>query len=474
MSAGRLLLHEVPLPSSRTLRVMGTLTAAGHRVDVVHHPRHADRVRATGLGGVPLAAPPPPGLPAVVTQRLRSAEAAGDERALALWTAVRDHPVPPTTPRPGDVDVLVHGWLAAAETMSQEVAHLYWAADLDALPAVVWAARSRPGSRVVLDAHELFPHLDYLDPLQRPEWDLIARELVPEVDLLLTVGEEMAQVWRADYGARDVVVVPNLAPLPVAEVGAPGLRDACGLGPDVPLAVHVGNVVPNRRPELAVDLLERRPELHVAFVGEVRYGQDEMLRDTAAARGVTERLHLVDPVPTARLEPFVADADVALILYSGARSRHLEVTMPNKLYDALAAGLPVVATAGTAPGRHLERERLGVTFADGDPDALAAAVQTVLDDRELARRVTAVRDSARWPATEDRLREAVDRVLSTVRLPEGDRPARVLDAAAADGPGTPGGVAGLRRRVMRSPRTMRARADLGRRLERLAHRVAGR
>jgi glycosyltransferase involved in cell wall biosynthesis len=435
----RIALYEVPLPSSRTVRVMSTLTAAGYDVSAVHHPRYADRVSSVGLGSIPVALGGGNPLTARVSAALAAAEKAGDERGARLWRAVQATPVPPLMPRPGDLDVLVHQWLSVAPALAAVEADVYWAADLDALPAVVWAAAAVPGSRVVLDAHELFPELDYLDPAQRPEWAQIARDLVPHVDELITVGDEMADRWRADYGARSVHAIGNLAPRP-EPLDGPDLRASLGLDAATPLAVHVGNVVPNRRPELAVELLERWPELHVALVGEVRYGLDATLAELAEHAGVADRLHLVAPVPTAQLEPFVATADVALILYSPERSTHLRVTMPNKLFDALAAGVPVVATEGLAPARYLAERGLGRSFRDGDVDDLAAAVREVVGDEAMRDRARRTRAEARWPAVEGELLAVVADVAGAASVVHAE-PARPEGAPAPRAnPARPGRV----------------------------------
>lgn len=448
-------LYEVPLPTSRTLRIIGSLQAAGHEVAAVHQPRYVGRIASANLGSIPVNFGGANPLRVRVQRRAEAEDS-------ALWPAVLELPVPPLEQRPGDIDVLVHQWLTVAEALAAADHDALWAADLDALPPVVWAARARPGTPVIFDAHELFPHLDYLDPLQRPEWDAIARTFVPHVDLLLTVGQQMADHWRDDYGARTVAVVPNLAPEPAPVTT--NLRDTLGLAPGVPLAVHIGNVVPNRRPELAIPLLEKFAELHVAFVGEQRYGQGELLTSMAAAAGVSDRLHLVPPVPVAQLEGFVAAADVSLILYSPATSLHLAVTMPNKLYDSLAAGVPVVATAGTAPGQFVVAENLGASFLDGDPDSLAAAVRGVIGDGALRSRVGSRRSAARWPSGEAHLLAALAPIVTAA----GERRAQSPGSLGTLRSTAPAARAPASAATRRQPWSWRrVRRGVGRRIERV-------
>jgi glycosyltransferase involved in cell wall biosynthesis len=277
---------------------------------------------------------------------------------------------------------------------------------------------------VIFDSHELFPELDTLDPLQAPHWRDIAQRFVPQVDLVLTVSDGIARELRDRYRAVRVEVIDNLA----ATGGTPSdtVRSRLGLPETEPLIIHVGTVSPQRRPELAVDLLARLPEAHLAFVGEIRGGLEAPLRQRAERLGVAERLHVVDPVPLDELVEFLSDADAGVILSSPERSLNLKLTVPNKLYDYLAAGLPVVATAGLPPADIAVQERVGAAFVDGDVTSLAAAMRTVLGDDELRARARARRSEWTWALHEERLVRLVRQQAEQATLPSVHR-----DTAAA-------------------------------------------
>lgn len=436
-------LYEVPLPSSRTRREMSTLLGHGFNVAVVHNPRYRDRIEPDGYASLPAPVGLPHPLITDLKRRIAQVEStsAGSPTPsrVRVWKQALNLPTPQLRVRPADLNTLVHNWIAAAEALATTTPNIFWAADLDALPPVVWAAAQCPGSKVIFDAHELFTELDYLDPLQLGEWDDIAQTFVPHADLVLTVGDEIGDVFRDRYGAARVEVIPNLAE--AADVSTTTLREVIGVPRTTPLAVHIGNVVANRRPELAVDLLAQSPMLHVAFVGEVRDGLENVLLDRARELGVSDRIHLVPPVPGRQLVEFVRSADVSLILYSPRRSKHLELTMPNKLFDSLAAGLPVVATEGLAPARYVTEHGLGVTFTDGDVDSLAAAVATALDDVELARRTVASRADYLWSAGESRLLDVVRSMAAESEIEPHDHASDQRHENVSSAPGSRSGIA---------------------------------
>lgn len=325
--------------------------------------------------------------------------------------AARRHPTPLARPHGfGDLLRLEGFWGSAARILAGLPWDVAQAVDLDTLPAAVWAARAtdRP---VLFDAHELFPDLDYLPEVYREAWRRLGEDFVPLADLVVTVSEPMAAVLATEFGAARVEMVPNYPPVGSSPSG---LRRHLGLPPEAPLAVHIGAVVDNRRPERAVAAVRGLRDLHVAFLGTARPETRAAVERLAETRGVGDRLHFVEPVPMEELVPFVAEADLSLILYSGEASRHLDLTLPNKLFDALAAGLPVVAAEGTAVADYVLTRGVGAVFDPADPDGMGAVVHKVLEDPSFRRQAGALAPEVTWERVEGRYLDLLGRL-----LPEG-------------------------------------------------------
>jgi glycosyltransferase involved in cell wall biosynthesis/SAM-dependent methyltransferase len=127
-------------------------------------------------------------------------------------------------------------------------------------------------------------------------------------------------------------------------------------------------------------------------------GQDQAETKTAAA--VNHAVRWLDWVPAAELPALVAGHDVCLGIF-GTGDKALRV-VPNKVFQGAAAGCAIV-TSDTAP----QRRALGdaaVLVPPGDPEALAAALLRLADDRaELARMRRRAHDLAREQFTPERI-----------------------------------------------------------------------
>jgi glycosyltransferase involved in cell wall biosynthesis len=128
-------------------------------------------------------------------------------------------------------------------------------------------------------------------------------------------------------------------------------------------------------------LFERRPDVRWVVLGTGGLFEETVAR--AGRGGHGERLRYLGFVEGAR--GLLPQADVFVLT---SRTEGLGTS----ILDAMAAGVPVVSTAAGGIPEMIDHERTGLLVPPGDAVALAAAIERVLDDRTLARRVA---DAAR-------------------------------------------------------------------------------
>ena len=277
------------------------------------------------------------------------------------------------------------------------------------------AAVSRAtGARLVYDAHELETGTNYrfLNALTRRELRRYERALTPATAAVVTVCDSIADWLAREYLLPRPVVVLN-APDATAEEADGDVREILGLAPGVPLAVYVGSVTIDRGLENCARALAHAPELHLATVGPRNSAVEKTLLEIAGDCGVADRLHLVDPVPPARVTSFIRSATCSVIAIQNVCLSYA-FCLPNKLLESVFAGLPVAVSDLPEMKRFVETAGCGVVMDERDPVAIARALVALAEDPERyrlrgddLRRVT---HEFGWPAQRTKLLELYARL----------------------------------------------------------------
>jgi glycosyltransferase involved in cell wall biosynthesis len=287
-------------------------------------------------------------------------------------------------------------------------ADLYWVHSVPQLPAVTLRARQL-GVPFVYDAHDF-----YADSKHNPgmtwakRWAMLVNNTVERICVRfaaerVTVGVGVAELQVGRFH-RPFAVLHNAHDHRLDRATPSGIRDALGLGEEAFLLVAAGNSKEGTAFEPAFDALAALPEhVHLAFVG--RFYDDAM--QLARERGIDGRVHFLPPVPPAEVMPFIASADAAAILYFPLTSNFLNA-LPNRLYQAIAAGLPLLYPENMRAIRAIcEEHRVGLPMDTRDTGSVLAAMRTLVDDpAQLERlRVNAARAAqvVNWESEEVKL-----------------------------------------------------------------------
>jgi glycosyltransferase involved in cell wall biosynthesis len=237
------------------------------------------------------------------------------------------------------------GWAEAAAAEAP-LAEVYHGHDLTGLPAALRAA-ARNGGRVVYDSHEIF--LESGANATRPRWirarfARMERRWVARCDALVTVNDSLAEELGRRYAPRRTVVVHNASARWEPPARRPDLiRAATGIPAGDAIALYHGGFSAHRGlEELAEAILAPGMErVHAVYLG---YGtMRSWLDERSAEPRYGGRLHVLAAVPPEELGPWVASADVGVMPIQASTLNH-KLSTPNKLFECLAAGVPVVAS----------------------------------------------------------------------------------------------------------------------------------
>lgn len=132
----------------------------------------------------------------------------------------------------------------------------------------------------------------------------------------------------------------------------------------------------------AADLLRQESEIALLLLGD---GKDKPALLQRAAELQLPNLHFLPPLPKAQMAEALAAADACLAIL---KPLDLYATVyPNKVFDYMAAGRPVLLAIDGVIRELIEQSSAGLYIPPGDPQALAAAIRRLASNPEESQRM---------------------------------------------------------------------------------------
>jgi glycosyltransferase involved in cell wall biosynthesis len=245
----------------------------------------------------------------------------------------------------------------------------------------------------------------------------LQRRAVPRAAAVITVSQPIAERLERTYHVP-VSLVPNYPVL--AEPIAP--RDLRALleppiPADAPIVLYLGNLQVGRGLEELVTALGDVPGMYLVCLGVA--GGPGALGNLADRINVRERIRFVPPVPASEVVGYAASATIGVALATPI-SENNRMSLPNKLFQCMAAGIPVVANDFPHIREIVEGSGAGICVDPTNPAAIAAAIRHLVADptaaAEMGRRGTAaVRQRFSWRQAEEVLLMAYARIGAAIR-----------------------------------------------------------
>ncbi len=267
---------------------------------------------------------------------------------------------------------------------------------------------------VIFDAHEmpLFERpLSELGLSRRLLRKLLAAMLayiVPRCAGVITVSPPIVEDLRKRYDIKDVVLLRNLPEY--REVSqSDRLRQHLGLAPEVRIALYQGYLQPNR----GLDRLIRAatfldPNIMIVIMGKNRKTTQTQLEALIASEGVADRVKILPPVAYADLLDWTSSADIGLNVASPDYSLNVRYFLPNKLFEYLMAGVPVLSSSLEAMVEVINTYDVGQILPSVEPEDIGNAINRMLADpaglaRQRSHALEATRNDFYWEKESTRL-----------------------------------------------------------------------
>lgn len=199
------------------------------------------------------------------------------------------------------------------------------------------------------------------------------RAHLQQADHLIAVSALVAQDTRRISGTTPLTIIPNGIPVHrFKQTFDDSLRQQLGIPTQAPVLISASRLSREKGVHLAIQAMAQLTNAHLVIAGQ---GPDETTLQTLTQNSdASSRIHFVGFVPNQELPRYFHMAD--LFVLPTLRHEGLPIT----ILEALASGLPIVATDIGGIKAAVTHQQEGLLFPMGDLQSFIACLRQLIDN----------------------------------------------------------------------------------------------
>ncbi|MFH1021895.1 MAG: glycosyltransferase family 4 protein [Planctomycetota bacterium] len=254
-------------------------------------------------------------------------------------------------------------------------AHVYHAHDLQTLPIACQVANQHK-AHVIYDSHELFTEQEFSWP-ERSQWERIENAYVRQATRVITINPSVADALRGRYSIPMPAVIMNCIDPPTLSDDGRISKLLPQIGPRK-VVLYQGTIAPQRNLEVLIEAARLLNNKNIALVfmggGPYRYLLEKKVRRFRLGNCV----YFIPPVPPSQLVGYASSATIGVIPYLETCLNNRFCT-PNKLFEFIAARLPILSHPLPEISRIITQEGIGATCDFTSPGDVATSITRLID-----------------------------------------------------------------------------------------------
>ena len=242
--------------------------------------------------------------------------------------------------------------------------------------------------RFVLDLHENYPYLlkearHINTPLGRlffslPQWLNYEKQMLQKADVIISVIEEQKQRFTSIGGdEKRTFVVPNTPIVEEIKVNSIVKSEA------KTTFIYAGNIDQSRGLELAMEAFKEVTKRHKGIKLQI-IGDGKILPELklyVEKERLDRFVEFLGWKPYSKMMEYISMADIALL--PQLKSVNSDFGIPNKLFQYMLSGKPVIASNCSAVSRIVKETHSGLIFRNQDKTELIKAIEVAIQNRAM-------------------------------------------------------------------------------------------
>lgn len=269
---------------------------------------------------------------------------------------------------------------------------------------------------LVYDSHEYFTGMPEIQGRHFVKWvwKTIEKRIFPHLKYVITVSDSIAIQYENEYGIRPITV-RNCSR---SSAGIKGIsREETGVKPDdFLLILQGGGINIDRGGEELIEAVSNMDgvSLIVAGSGDVL----PILKRRVQELNLSDRVKFVPKMPWHELMRYTKSADAGLSLDKDT-NRNYRFSLPNKLFDYISAGIPVIAGNLPEVTAIITKYDFGIIINEITPESIISAITRLKNERQLLNKLKQNSGNAfydlSWEKESEKVRKFYERVFKIVK-----------------------------------------------------------
>lgn len=289
-------------------------------------------------------------------------------------------------------------------TAARLPADVYVAHDLPMLPLAARLAAEKRAT-LVYDSHELYSEQEF-SVTERRRWQEVEGKYIARCDAVITINPSIAGELERRYDVSKVHVISNAERRDSFPAGKRCFHEKFHLSADSKVLLMQGGLTAGRHLDVLVAAMRyvTNPAVILVVMGEGALLRS--LEGIVRTHRLSERVFFHDAVPQSMLIATSAGADAGIVPYQATCLNNLYCS-PNKLYEFIAAGIPVLASDLPELRRIVAGGDIGVVADLRSEKAMAQAIDDFFADADRfalwRKNAAAIRSRISWEVESERL-----------------------------------------------------------------------
>ncbi len=233
---------------------------------------------------------------------------------------------------------------------------------------------------LVYDSHEYFTGVPELTgrPFVKWVWKTIERSIFPHLKYVMTVSDSVAAQYENEYNFKPAVV--RNCSKQSGSIRGFSRQELKINGHDLLLVFQGGGIHMDKGGEELVEAIHRTENVSLIIVGSGDILH--VLKKMVADRHLSQRVRFIPKVQWEELIRYTKSADAGMCLEKDTNLNY-RFSIPNKLFDYISAGIPVIT--GTLPEikKIVEENGFGLIIPDITPEEIICAIIKLRDNPDI-------------------------------------------------------------------------------------------